>query len=184
MPKSCSFFNERPDSTDIDTIVIHSLYVDGDIPCSDPGKCIDELNRYEVSAHYLLSQCGDVHQLVDEERRAWHAGVSQMPDKSDKRSGVNDFSIGIELIKTPEQSFSEQQYQALAQLISEICSRHPIQHITGHEHIALPLGRKSDPGPEFKWDKLKSILSELLEVPSICWQIQDSSQAVRKNRLK
>ncbi len=30
----------------------------------------------KVSAHYLIDEDGEVHALVDEGKRAWHAGVS------------------------------------------------------------------------------------------------------------
>jgi N-acetylmuramoyl-L-alanine amidase len=35
----------------------------------------------EVSAHYLITEAGDVHHLVSEEKRAWHAGLSQWRGK-------------------------------------------------------------------------------------------------------
>src|SRR5215831_7488647 len=47
----------------------------------------------EVSAHYLVGRDGHVYQLVDERKRAWHAGVSRWGGDPD----LNSSSIGIEL---------------------------------------------------------------------------------------
>src|SRR3546814_12288233 len=51
----------------------------------DPGA--------EVSAHYLISEEGEVTLLVPEDKRAWHAGQSYWRGHKD----VNSASIGIEL---------------------------------------------------------------------------------------
>jgi N-acetyl-anhydromuramyl-L-alanine amidase AmpD len=87
-----------------------------------------------------------VWQLVAEDKKAWHAGISTMPE--DGREGVNDFSIGIELIGTEDTDFTEAQYQALALLTKEILSRHTIRYIYGHCDVAP--GRKTDPW-NFDW---------------------------------
>lgn len=59
-----------------------------------------------LSAHYLIPQNNDasypyeqlkVLQLVDENERAWHAGVSHWQG----RNGLNDSSIGIEIVNVP-----------------------------------------------------------------------------------
>lgn len=47
----------------------------------------------KASAHLVIGRDGGVTQLVAFDRRAWHAGVSQW----EGRSGLNSFSIGIEL---------------------------------------------------------------------------------------
>ena len=47
----------------------------------------------KVSAHYLISEEGEVIRLVPEEKRAWHAGLSYWRGHKD----VNSASIGIEL---------------------------------------------------------------------------------------
>ena len=83
-----------------------------------------------------------------------------MPFTDDPRGNVNDFSIGIELLGNQEFGFCKKQYQALARLTKQICKRHPIRHILGHEHIAP--GRKTDPGPAFDWQYFGSLLIKLL----------------------
>ncbi len=47
----------------------------------------------KVSAHYLIGEAGEVFQLVEESKRAWHAGVSYWAGKKD----INSCSIGIEI---------------------------------------------------------------------------------------
>jgi len=131
-----------------------------------------------VSSHYLIPQTGDatypagqklkVYQLVEEQQRAWHAGDSQWED----RHGLNDHSIGIELVN---QSWCEQQtnqfrqpaelciatdfdpaqLQLLLVLLKDILSRNTDispTRVLGHSDI-VPL-RKQDPGSRFPWQWL------------------------------
>ena len=67
----------------------------------------------EVSAHYLICEHGNIWQLVDEGKRAWHAGAGQWGDVTD----VNSRSIGIELDNTSTHPFSEPQMAALETLL-------------------------------------------------------------------
>lgn len=46
-----------------------------------------------ASAHLIIAQDGKITQLVEFNRKAWHAGASRWAD----RNGFNNFSIGIEL---------------------------------------------------------------------------------------
>lgn len=136
----------------VDTIVIHSCYApDANDPFC-PNESIALFNYHKVSAHYLIGRDGFVLNLVPEEKRAWHAGVSKLPFADDSREAVNDFSIGIELIGKDD--FTDQQYESLNRLISEIQLRHQIKYILGHNQIAP--GRKTDPGEGFDWGRLKA----------------------------
>src|SRR5215470_17974897 len=54
----------------------------------------------KVSSHYVVDEHGDIIQLVQEARRAWHAGESSWEGVSD----INSRSIGIE-IANPGHSF-------------------------------------------------------------------------------
>src|ERR1700742_1529833 len=47
----------------------------------------------KVSTHYLVAEDGTILRLVDEEKRAWHAGKSWWRGVTD----VNSASIGIEI---------------------------------------------------------------------------------------
>jgi len=116
---------------------------------------------YGVSSHYVIDRNGNIYLLVPEAKKAWHAGVSQMP-APDNRKNVNDFSIGIELIGDEEVPFEEAQYSALNFLLKDIKKRHDIKHIVGHQHIAtqkmveagLRKDAKWDPGKQFDWSKI------------------------------
>ncbi|SFE01382.1 N-acetylmuramoyl-L-alanine amidase [Roseivivax sediminis] len=104
----------------------------------------------EVSAHYLISEAGRVWQLVDESRRAWHAGVGAWGRVTD----VNSRSIGIELANNGAQPFAEPQMIALETLLEGILARWsiPTERVLGHSDVAI--GRKIDPGPRFDWRRL------------------------------
>lgn len=104
----------------------------------------------EVSAHYLICAQGIVWQLVDEDRRAWHAGVGRWGDVRD----VNSRSVGIELANGGDHPFAAAQMDALEMLLARIMARWsiPPARVIGHSDMA-PL-RKSDPGPRFDWQRL------------------------------
>jgi N-acetyl-anhydromuramyl-L-alanine amidase AmpD len=150
-------FGERPDKVKIDTLIIHSMYAKGfGARQFDPKLCLRILEREGVSAHYSISRSGRVFQSVAEDKRAWHAGVSKLPFRDDERVNINDFSIGIELIASTKSGFSSRQYLSLAALSKEICSRHKIKIILGHQHISP--GRKSDPGNNFDWQHYLTLI--------------------------
>jgi len=104
----------------------------------------------EVSAHYLISEQGDIIQLVDEDMRAWHAGAGAWGDVTD----VNSHSIGIELANTGDAPFAAAQMDALEGLLGGVQVRWaiPAERIIGHSDMA-PV-RKLDPGPRFDWQRL------------------------------
>lgn len=151
------FFDERPDAAIIDTIVIHSMYNPSAPDPFDAISCKSCLDEYEVSAHYLIDRSGAVWQLVEETKRAWHAGKSLMSIDSCTREAINQYSIGIELFGTELSGFLPEQYQSLTNLITDICNRHRIRYICGHSDIAPK--RKSDPW-RFDWDYLLDALSK------------------------
>lgn len=124
----------------IDTLIIHSSY---DALGNDPydlDGLLKEYKLYGVAPHYLIDRKGKIYQLVADKNIAYHAGVSQMPDG---RTNINDFSIGIELMNTEDDKYTEDQYEALAELIDYLKNEHTIKYILGHSQIAP--GRKTDP---------------------------------------
>lgn len=109
-----------------------------------------EIAGLEVSAHLLIRRTGEAVQFVPLGRRAWHAGASWC----EGRARVNDFSIGVELEGSEDESYTDEQYRALAELTRALLNRFPAMRrdrIYGHEDIAP--GRKTDPGPYFDWPR-------------------------------
>jgi N-acetylmuramoyl-L-alanine amidase len=110
--------------------------------------------RSNVSSHYLVFEDGGVVRLVDEERRAYHAGVSVWAGETD----INSRSIGIEIVNPGHEGgyrpFPPAQIDALIALSRAILSRHPIppERVLAHSDVA-PL-RKQDPGELFPWQQL------------------------------
>jgi N-acetylmuramoyl-L-alanine amidase len=120
---------------------------------SDSKRACDWLcnEESEVSCHYLVDEQGAIIQMVDEAKRAWHAGVSSWAGKKD----INSHSIGIE-IQNPGHTlgypdFPKHQMEHVAALCQDIIARHAIKprHVLAHSDVAP--GRKIDPGEKFDW---------------------------------
>jgi len=151
-------------SSPVDTIVIHFMSDRFRHPRAPFKKenLIFTFIEYGVSAHYLILRNGMILNLVPEQKKAWHAGGSIMPEP-DNRTGVNDFSIGIELAGSELHAYTDRQYQSLKSLIADIRRRHEIIYLVGHETIsgqrAVDLGIrgdcKIDPGPNFDWKRIE-----------------------------
>ncbi len=141
-------FNER--NSPLDAIIIHytdMLSADETLKwlCNPASK---------VSAHYLIDEDGQIYQLVDEGKRAWHSGESCWQGRND----TNSYSIGIELANPGHTfghlPFPEAQIDALVSLCEGIMSRWgiPPSRILGHSDVAPR--RKQDPGHLFPWERL------------------------------
>lgn len=134
-------FDDRP--SQIDKIVIHHTQMS----CIQSAiqKLCDPLAK--VSSHYVIMKNGEVLQLVDESKRAWHAGKSYWRGKE----ALNDNSIGIELDNDGEEEFTFALMQSLLWLCKEIIKRYDIKpyNIVGHSDVAPD--RKVDPHHLFKW---------------------------------
>jgi N-acetylmuramoyl-L-alanine amidase len=108
----------------------------------------------KVSAHYVIAEDGTILRLVDEAKRAWHAGKSHWRTIDD----VNSASIGIEIVNPGHEfgyrPFPEEQIDALIPLMAEIKERYGITrgNVVGHSDIAPT--RKQDPGELFPWARL------------------------------
>jgi N-acetylmuramoyl-L-alanine amidase len=122
----------------------------------EPGAALAKMRDPEskVSAHYLITESGEVTRLVAEDKRAWHAGVSYWRGIRD----VNSASIGIELDHPGHlhgyRPFSDAQFEALVPLLHRIVQTHdiPRANVVGHSDVAPR--RKIDPGELFPWDRL------------------------------
>lgn len=126
-----------------------------------------------VSSHYLvplptrrLQGQPVIYQLVDESRRAWHAGSSFWRG----HRYLNDTSIGIEIVNAGPDGpwpgddpthrdlnwapFPDDQLDALVPLLQDLIHRHGLdpEDVLAHSDIAPH--RKLDPGPAFPWRQL------------------------------
>jgi AmpD protein len=118
----------------------------------------EELALVRVSSHFFVERDGRLHQFVDTEDTAWHAGESCFGG----RRNCNDFSIGIELEGDRRRDFTAEQYRALTSLCAAIRRRYPVitaDRIVGHSEVSP--GRKWDPGPRFDWERLRRALAGL-----------------------
>jgi N-acetylmuramoyl-L-alanine amidase len=123
---------------------------------ADAQKACDWLcdERSEVSSHYLVDEQGGIVQMVSEDKRAWHAGVSSWHGESD----INSVSIGVEIQNRGHgdayHDFPAAQMQAVADLCLDIITRHTIapRNVLAHSDVAP--GRKVDPGEKFDWSYL------------------------------
>jgi N-acetylmuramoyl-L-alanine amidase len=106
----------------------------------------------KVSAHYLVDEDGTVMNLVPEEKRAWHAGLSYWRGETD----INSASIGVEIVNPGHEfgyrPFPKDQMMAVRDLCLEIQTRHKIKYVLGHSDVAPD--RKIDPGELFEWEWL------------------------------
>ena len=108
----------------------------------------------KVSCHYLIGEDGQIVRMVDETKRAWHAGRGSWRCVTD----VNSASVGIEIVNPGHEfgyrPFPDEQIAALIPLLAEIKDRHGVGrgNVVGHSDIAPT--RKVDPGELFPWDAL------------------------------
>ena len=107
--------------------------------------------RSQVSSSYYIAPNGDIHQLVQDDKSAWHAGVVVNPTANllKKEDGTiinpNFYSYGIEVsIKPsfkmrPDPKETEEQWRSLRELVKYLCEKSSIpidrSHIVGHHEI-------------------------------------------------
>jgi N-acetylmuramoyl-L-alanine amidase len=107
-----------------------------------------------VSAHYVVEEDGRVFRLVDEARRAWHAGRGVWQGQDD----LNGASIGIEIVNPGHEfgyrPFPDAQIEAVIALVGDIRSRWTIPDARIIAHSDLAPDRKQDPGELFPWKRL------------------------------
>jgi N-acetylmuramoyl-L-alanine amidase len=108
----------------------------------------------KVSCHYLIDEDGRIIQLVDEDERAWHAGLACWRGISD----INSASIGIEIQNIGHNGdypdFNEAQMQSIVALCRDVIARHAISKEMVLAHSDIAPARKADPGEKFDWRRL------------------------------
>ena len=135
-------------------LVIH------DTQGSHPGDLNWLLNPdAEVSVHYLVAPNGAIYQMVQDDKRAWHAGRSSWVGYS----GMNNFSIGIEVshVSATGKLYPTAQLKSLDELIWMLHSKHHFKGARPIGHREIAPGRKSDPDlnlENYTWQKVESRL--------------------------
>ncbi len=144
-------FNER--TCAIDMIVLHATATD---TLADTFYyLIEKEEQPRVSSHYVIDRDGTIYQLVDDEKRAWHAGVASWGNITED---VNSHSIGIEF-QCPAHSdwtfdeFTPQQIQSGISLCQALMQKYHIrpENVVAHSDIAPD--RKYDPGMTFPFEQ-------------------------------
>ncbi len=145
--KSPNYNNRK--SNKIKFIIIHYTAL------KDKFEAISYLcdQNKKVSSHYLISQNGEIFNLVADDKRAWHAGLSFWDGHKD----LNSLSIGIELdfsYKFSNNTFNDKMINSLKKLLFHLKKKYLIKNsdVLGHSDIA-PY-RKIDPGASFPWFKI------------------------------
>jgi len=178
-------FDDRPETAAINMLVMHYTGMKTGKEALD-RMCDPEA---KVSAHYMVYEDGTIVQLVDEYKRAWHAGISCWHGIS----SLNDTSIGIEIVNPGHEwgyvKFPKVQMRAVRDLSLEIIKRHNIEarNVVGHSDIA-PL-RKEDPGELFRWRWLAKSGVGLWPKTKIFWQpdkvlVEPSEESVAVGRVQ
>src|SRR5512137_2362699 len=112
--------NHNPRPGPVDMLVLHYTGM------KTAAEAIDRLcdPAAKVSAHYVIDEDGTVWRLVEESRRAWHAGLSFWQGTEN----VNTVSIGIELVNPGHEwgyrAYPDAQMRSLAAVCSGLLDRH------------------------------------------------------------
>ncbi|MDT8377179.1 MAG: 1,6-anhydro-N-acetylmuramyl-L-alanine amidase AmpD [Mariprofundaceae bacterium] len=164
-------FNERPDGTAVDLIVLHAIslppgefgmqsvadFFMGTLD-TDRHPGFADLKGSNVSAHFVVDRKGAITQFVPLSKRAWHAGASSW----EGRDNCNDYAIGIEMIGDEKARFTQSQYRETARLCRVLMAHFPDisrQRIVGHQDVAPD--RKWDPGRQWQWLKFYRSFSRI-----------------------
>jgi len=138
-------FNERPEGCFPRFIILH--YIEKPFDVAMTQYCDKDI---KLSPHYAIKKTGEVYNLVADEKRAWHAGVSYWKGVEN----LNDHSIGIEIDNMGDEPFTDEQMNSCIELCHLLMKKHNIarENVLGHSDIAPD--RKLDPGIFFDWKLL------------------------------
>src|SRR5579872_810377 len=150
---------DRPHDYPVDMIIIHDT----------EGSFATAISMFQnpqrlASAHYVVSNTGQMVQMVQEKDIAWGAG----------NWDYNTRAINIEhegYAWTPN-TFTYAEYAASARLSASICSRWGVpmdrNHVIGHNQVPDPNNpalfggsdHHTDPGPYWNWSLYMSLASQ------------------------
>ncbi len=176
-------FENRPAGQAIDTIVIHTSqggYASAKSILTNPDPRLNEepigVDK-RVSAHYVISEAGEISQLVALDKRAWHATY------------YNARSIGIEMAGYAEQqgTWNAQNLASLKKLVAYLVVKYNIPNVhpsgdgsaypsclftesglVAHSQIqpgCNSYALKTDPGLYFPWATFLADVQALVDAP-------------------
>src|SRR5208282_4246667 len=157
-----NFHHGRPYGLRPEAVVVHIM--DGSFAA---GESVFRDPTTQKSAHYGISSRGEVHQYVDENDTAFHAGIVVNPTWSllKPRINPNFYTIGVEHEGRPDDIWPEAQLAASASLIGQIIARWGIplddSHIIRHHQIRAS---KTCPG---NWLEIDELLKRIGLAPPV-----------------
>lgn len=136
----------RPADTKVSLIVLH--HTAGTSWTGAYSEFVKDPSKKSV--HYILDKDGTIYYIVDENLQAEHAGDLK---------GFNAQSIGIEIVNTGSEQFTDAQYTSLNSLLRDITRRYNFPyddaHIIAHYQTAQGVkDDKQDPSTFFAWAKI------------------------------
>jgi hypothetical protein len=137
-PASSKNYSDRPPTMEIDCVVLHAT----------AGGLAGTLAWFEnpnsgVSAHYVVAKNGKVFQMVEEQRKAHHAGASKFQGRED----FNRFSVGIEIVNLNDglDPYPPDQFEAMVNLVDYLVEKYNIQRQWIVTHADISTAGKTDP---------------------------------------
>lgn len=141
---------ERGRTQPIRCVVLHSTA--GSAP-SDANWLHNGGNPFNpVSCHYYIDKAGAITQFVRDTDTAWHAGQSSWTIDGVRRSGLNAWSVGIELSNRNNLTdpYPQAQVDAAVALTRYLVATYEIPREQLVRHLDISPGRKTDPAG-FPW---------------------------------
>ena len=109
---------------------------------------LDDMTRpgSRAMSHYYISNTGDIHQLVDDQFAAWHAGLAHWEGRL---QNINRIALGITL-EWPGNSINDTQREALIWLVNALRERYdlPVEAVKRWSDINP---RRNDGLTTFPW---------------------------------
>lgn len=156
--------NYSPKSNSPEFIVLHhtgSTSFNGTVSwlCDSTSK---------VSAHFVIGTDGKIIQLVKLQDAAWHAGKSEWTIDGHKYSGLNNYSIGIELVNVGKLSQSNGKfYYELGTQQKEWLGNRPTETSITYSDNSILTGYFVEYPPK-QLDALASLCKELaIKMPNL-----------------
>lgn len=174
-------FNDRSGCTKPELVIIHAT---GGKDFEWAMNVLYDPKR-EASTHYIIQEDGTIYRMVDEEKRAWHAGTPS--SKWQGKEDINSLSIGIELSNRHAEQmekYSDAQLNSLVELCQHFKNKYdlPAKAFVGHSDISPQRADKVDPNYHFPW---KTMAEHGIGVwPKVTLKDKFNGVAVIKNENK